>query len=304
MPWPVDARRSHSATARGRCRGSGRPEGPPSRTRVRSYGPRPPRCGPGRPSRSVRRSRGFPVPDRRADCGSSSRRGAERATALASESCAYVTFRCQATAPPGQAWRARRSAPAAADSRKARIAPMTTGTSRRPTGAPAVASRSTGSTSALSMRRGPDCCTGAGALARRAGFGRVRSPIPPAARAGRSSRRRRRGCRARGRGRRHRVDEPRATAQHVGLEPLDELTQQLGRHVGEHAPTELRDLAGDREIGVHRPSVPAVVAVPSSRGSWRSRSPGRACRARTRRSRCDVAPRRPRRAARCPCTAR
>ena len=46
-------------------------------------------------------------------------------------------------------------------------------------------------------------------------------------------------------------------SKHVALEVLDELPHQLRRHVGEHAPAELRDLAGDRQIGRRRrPSCP------------------------------------------------
>ena len=39
--------------------------------------------------------------------------------------------------------------------------------------------------------------------------------------------------------------------QHGGLEVVDELVEQLGAHVGQHAPTELGHLAGDGEVGEH-----------------------------------------------------
>ena len=42
----------------------------------------------------------------------------------------------------------------------------------------------------------------------------------------------------------------RAAGQHVLLEVVGELAQQLARHVGHHAAAELRDLAGDVEVGV------------------------------------------------------
>ena len=79
-----------------------------------------------------------------------------------------------------------------------------------------------------------------------------------------------------------RVDE------HVALEVLDELAHQLRRHVGEHAPAELRDLAGDRQVGRRRrrlvPSPSSLIvttivafALPCPR-----------CRGRTRRARCGA----------------
>ena len=40
--------------------------------------------------------------------------------------------------------------------------------------------------------------------------------------------------------------------EHGGLEVVDELAEQLGAHVGQHAPTELGHLAGDGEVGDRR----------------------------------------------------
>ena len=90
------------------------------------------------------------------------------------------------------------------------------------------------------------------------------------------------------------VSPPPAVAQHVALEVLDELAHQLRRHVDEHAPPELRDLAGDRQVGRDVDLRAARPRASSSRRSSPWRCPARACRGPTRRSRCGGSPRRPR----------
>ena len=121
---------------------------------------------------------------------------------------------------------------------------------------PPVSSRSTGSASGESILRP------AGARRRRrCGAGAApatRSPLASATARGRL--RRRPPPVARGAARRPPVQaRARALGKHVALEVLDELAEELRRHVGDHAPTELRDLAGDREVGVDVD--PGAVAV-------------------------------------------
>ena len=93
---------------------------------------------------------------------------------------------------------------------------MPSGISRLVTGAPATSNRSTGSRGARVDLTGPGR---GGGLGRRRVHG--------------------------SRGGTHVIRE------HVAFEVLHELAHQLRRHVGEHPAPELRDLAGDRQVGVH-----------------------------------------------------
>ena len=158
------------------------------------------------------------------------------------------------------------------------VRPATAGRARLATGAPAASSRSTGSGSGLSttLTDGPDVpamrsaedadADDDSADAAAAASSPARSTALDAAAPSDATSS---GPCAAAAAPRSRAPPPDADAvggtavarQHLGLEAVDELAEQLGRHVGHHAPAELGDLAGDGEVGATLTAVPSPSGV-------------------------------------------